>query len=77
VACRCVTKRTDTVRLIKMEVIMNLKENVVADKTQVESKKSYESPCIVEETEMTFTKEVWTEFCTGKWCFGCSNCSCR
>jgi hypothetical protein len=56
---------------------MNPKENVNTDTVQTESKKFYEAPCIVEETEMTFPKDVWNDFCNGKWCFGCSNCSCR
>lgn len=56
---------------------MNQRDNVREDETQVEPKKIYETPCIVEETEMTFPKEVWADFCNGKWCFGCSNCSCR
>jgi len=56
---------------------MNPKDDVCLDEAQSETKKNYETPCIVEERKMTFPKEVWNEFCNGKWCFGCTNCSCR
>ena len=55
---------------------MNSKEKALLDEAQ-ETKKKYETPCIVEKDEMSFTKEVWSDFCENKWCFGCTNCSCR
>ena len=37
----------------------------------------YESPVFEELQNMTFPEEVWAEFATGKWCFGCTNCKCN
>ena len=55
---------------------MNSKEKILMDEAQ-KSKKNYETPCIEEKSEMSFPKEVWSDFCENKWCFGCTNCSCR
>ena len=40
-------------------------------------KKEYVKPCLEEEVEMVFTKEIWDEFSDGQWCFGCTNCNCN
>lgn len=42
-----------------------------------EEKKEYETPSIVSEQEMLFTKEIWESFGEGNWCFGCTNCNCN
>jgi hypothetical protein len=56
---------------------METKETFDTHESQVDSKRTYEVPCIEDMTEMTFAKEAWMEFCNGNWCFDCSNCSCR
>lgn len=39
-------------------------------------KAEYLEPVLEEETEL-FTKQVWDEFNSGRWCFGCTNCNCN
>jgi hypothetical protein len=57
---------------------MNQNENSwVVEATTISSKKRYEAPCIVEETGMVFTKDIWEDFSEGNWCFGCTNCNCN
>lgn len=51
-------------------------ENRMIKEVKLE-KKHYETPELVEMTEMSFPKEVWNKFCQNKWCFGCTNCTCR
>ena len=38
--------------------------------------KKYEKPLLELEEEMVFPEEIWSEFCNGQWCFGCTNCNC-
>jgi hypothetical protein len=54
----------------------NENSQVVEAKT-ISSKKHYETPCIQETSEMTFTKNIWEDFNDGNWCFGCTNCNCN
>jgi hypothetical protein len=49
----------------------------VVEAPTISSKKHYETPCIVEETGMVFTKNIWEDFNEGNWCFGCTNCNCN
>ena len=53
------------------------------DDTKTEStdqnaqKRPYEKPLFEEQEEMIFPEEVWEEFSSGVWCFGCTNCNCN
>jgi len=37
----------------------------------------YEKPVFEEDDGMIFPQEIWEQFNEGKWCFGCTNCSCN
>lgn len=41
------------------------------------TRKKYEAAQIIETSEMSLSKEIWVKFCENKWCFGCTNCTCR
>jgi hypothetical protein len=82
-AASCIGKRTYSIVGIGSTSLTIIGENAMKTKelNVVETldvvKKVYEVPFITEETEMTFTRESFEEFCAEKNCFGCSNCSCR
>ena len=56
---------------------MKIEKSCEMQETASVSKKTYEMPLIDEGDEMTFTREIWKEFCADDWCFGCTNCQCR
>lgn len=45
--------------------------------TDLKTRKKYEAAQIIETSEMSLSKEIWVKFCENKWCFGCTNCTCR
>lgn len=57
---------------------MTQQKNFKGTNGRIEKKPNYEKPLFEERKELTFPKEIWEKFNSGRFCLQCSGChGCR